>query len=346
MLGNSFRDQKKKQVAFVLILILCSLFIISKNTFADTPENAEKDKMPLIPTSIYGADDQGKYISDPANWVRNGYNVLIYEPFFSVRAQVFDQNGYKINHTVNYAVPKLGLTGEMFIFNPTHRCQKAVIQRPQVLTDNDYQVRIKAGRTRQRILVHVSPAGCDARGCHPIAPPRHVLEKQPTDFSHSRCNNCHSLAIKIHTKHYNKVSDDARGCNICHPHAGCLIGLDFKPTYDPHRNITCIDCHGTLSDSIKGAFKIRRERGLPRCDDCHDDDAYSYPKGNSFKESYGHGGVACINCHASTHLANHTAIGSNACASDCHTTQPYDSKMGPDCGRCHHSSFAPHLVKR
>ncbi|MGA1842461.1 MAG: hypothetical protein ACMUIU_17740, partial [bacterium] len=94
------------------------------------------------------------------------------------------------------------------------------------------------------------------------------------------------------------------------------------------------------------SFKMRAQRGLPRCDDCHKDKEYSYPKDISFKDSYGHGGVACVNCHAATHLASHTSIGYNACARACHTTQPYDSKMGPDCGKCHNSSVAPHLVKK
>jgi hypothetical protein len=234
----------------------------------------------------------------------------------------------------------------MFLFNTLNKCQKAIIPRPQIMTHTDYKVIIRAGKTSQTLTVHVRPAGCDARGCHPVAPPRHVLEKQSIDFCTSRCDNCHSFALKIHTKHYNKVPHDASGCYVCHPHRGCLIGLDFEPTYKPHCNMTCLDCHGTLSDSIKGAFKMRRQRGLPRCDDCHDDKEDVYPEKNTFKNSYGHGGVACINCHASTHLSVFTTIGFNACARYCHTTQPYDSKMGPNCAKCHNSSVSPHKVKK
>jgi len=325
---------------------ISTILIILMNSFADSPEITGKDETSLIPTNIYGADDKGKYFADPVTWVRNGYNVLIYDLNFSVRAQLFDQNGYKMSNVISYAIPKLGISGNMSIFNTTHKCQKATIQKPQVMAHTEHKVIIKAGTASQTILVHIGPTGCDAYGCHPIVPPKHVIEKQTTDNVKSRCNNCHNLALKIHTKHYNKVTNEASGCNICHPHIGCLIGLDFKTTYNPHYSMTCIDCHGSLYDSIKGSFRIKRERGLPRCDDCHDDKEYSYPKGNSFRDSYGHGGVACVNCHAATHLANHTTIGFNACARACHTTQPYDSKMGSDCGKCHNSSVAPHLVKR
>lgn len=341
-----YQDQIKKKVALILILILGSILNISINSIADQQGSPDKDETILIPTNIYGADDMGKYISDPVTWIRNGYNILIYDLSFSVRAQVFDQNGYKMSYIASYAVPELGLKGDMFIFNTKNKCQKAYIQRPHVITHNDFRVIIKIGKTSQTILVHVYPSGCDARGCHPVTPPRHVIEKQSTDCAKSRCNNCHDLALKIHTKHYKKVNDDASGCFICHPHRGCLIGLDFITTYKPHCNMTCIECHGTLYDSIKGSFRIRSERGLPRCDDCHEDKKYSYPQESTFKESYGHGGVACVNCHAATHLANHTSIGYNKCARACHTTQPYESKMGPDCGKCHNSSVAPHFVKR
>ncbi|MGA1791269.1 MAG: hypothetical protein ACMUIM_07270 [bacterium] len=349
MMGANFYQNKiRNKSAFILVLIIGTIFVISNNAFTDSPSNVGKDKSTLTPTNIYGSDDKGKYLTDPLTWVRNGFNVLIYDLNFTIRAQLFDQNGSKMNDVISYSVPELGLRGNMYIFNPIHKCQKADIQRPLPFVRSDYEVIINAGSVRQAILVHFGATGCDKPGCHPVSPPEHVIEKQSTDNIKSRCNNCHNLALKIHPKHYKKVPNDVKGCNICHPHSGCLIGRDFKVAYMPHimSNMTCIDCHGTLNDSIKGSFKIRSERGLPRCDDCHDDKEYSYPKGSLFKESYGHGGVACINCHAATHLASFMSIGANACARACHTTQSNDSKMGPDCGKCHNTSVAPHLVKR
>jgi hypothetical protein len=343
---NIYQNQIKKKIVLVLILILGSILNISTCSFADEQGNEVKETTILIPTNIYGADDKGKYITDPVTWIRNGYNILVYDLNFYIRAQVFDQNGNKIDYIADYALPELGLRGKMFIFNTKDKCQKAAIQRPHIIAYTDYEVIINAGKANQTILVHVFPAGCDARGCHPIVPPRHIIEKKPYDNVKSRCNNCHNHALKIHTTHYNKVANNVTGCYICHPHIGCSIGLTYETTYNPHYNLTCVNCHGTLDDVMKGSFKMRAQRGLPRCDDCHEDKEYSYPKESTFKDSYGHGGVACVNCHAATHLASHTSIGYNACARACHTTQPYDSKMGPDCGKCHNSSVAPHLVKR
>ncbi len=345
---NFYKNQMKNKLAFIYILIIGITIIISNNGFTVKLSNPGKNNITLNPTNIYGADDKGKYLTDPLTWVENGYNALIYNLNFVIRAQVFDQNGYKMSEVINYSIPKLGLKGNMSIFNTTHKCQKATLQRPLTMSHSSYEAIIYAGSANQTILIHFGPTGCDTHGCHPISPPKHVIEKQSTNNKKSRCNSCHDLAIKIHTKHYNKVPNNVRGCYICHPHSGCLIGRDFKIAYKPHNmsNLTCINCHGTLLDSTKGSFKIRSERGLPRCDDCHDGKEYSYPKGNLFKDSYGHGGVACINCHGASYLANFLSIGANSCASACHTTQSNDSKMGPDCGKCHNSSYAPHIVKR
>ena len=212
------------------------------------------------------------------------------------------------------------------------------------MSNRDYMVTINIGKAGKTIIAHCSPAGCDNPGCHMNAPPEHILQKQSHHPLKSRCNNCHNLALKIHPNHYRRVPHDANGCQVCHVNSSCLIGLRLKISYNPH-NKTCPDCHGTLNDSTKGLFRIRKQAGLPRCDNCHDKE-YSYPVRNSFKDSYGHGGVACINCHASTHLGNHTSIGYNACARACHTTQPYKKGMGVDCAKCHASSVAPHLVKK
>ena len=269
MMGaNFYQNQIRNKLSFILILIISTIFIISNNSFTDSPTSPGKDKPTLTPTNIYGADDKGKYLTDPLTWVRNGYNVLIYDLNFTIRAQVFDQNGFKMNDIISYAIPKLGLRGNMSIFNIIYKCQKATIQRPLIMSHSDYEVIIKASSVSQTILFHFGPTGCDNRGCHPIDPPKHVIEKQSINSKKSRCNNCHNLAIKIHTNHYNKVPNDVSGCHICHPYSGCLIGRDFKTTYKPHAmsNMNCIDCHGTLYDSIKGSFRIRGERGLPRCD--------------------------------------------------------------------------------
>ncbi|MGA1870870.1 MAG: hypothetical protein ACMUJM_20225 [bacterium] len=337
---------RKNILSFIVTLTCGAALLITVNSYAQSPEGDEKKGTALNPTNLYGADEKGMFYSDPVTWIRNNYNILIFDSTYSIRAQVFDQNGYTMNETIHYDVPgRFRQRGNMVLFNSVYKCQRATVERPRAIFNSANRINIQAGGVRQTIIVHVAPIRCDSFECHPLNPPRHVLEKKSNDGVQSRCDRCHDLAIKIHPLHYKKVANDGTGCFKCHPQSGCQIGLNFEDAYNPHRNKTCIDCHGTLYDSVNGSFRAKGQRGLPRCSNCHGEE-YAYLKENTFKDAYGHGGVACINCHSSTYLGNHTTIGYNSCATACHTTQPSDNKMGPDCGRCHNSSVAPHQVKR
>ncbi len=122
------------------------------------------------------------------------------------------------------------------------------------------------------------------------------------------------------------------GCYNCHPGktTQCLRGAMTN------QDIGCLECHGTLL-AVAGEFPLSDGRkrqpwlDLPRCESCHTGDALNH-QGNSmisklaytpgdpaatpllatnrrfaentgilYRNSTGHGGVACASCHGSPH---------------------------------------------
>ncbi len=122
------------------------------------------------------------------------------------------------------------------------------------------------------------------------------------------------------------------GCYNCHPGktTQCLRGAMTN------QGIGCLECHGTLL-AVAGEFPLtdgrKRQpwRDLPRCESCHTGDALNHQgsslisklvyapgdaaatpllagnrrfaenAGNLYRNSTGHGGVACASCHGSPH---------------------------------------------
>lgn len=123
-------------------------------------------------------------------------------------------------------------------------------------------------------------------------------------------------------------------CYACHP------GIRTQCQRDVHlgEGLQCMDCHGTMSD-VGNPARNPWVSDLPRCSDCHNRAGFEFEQpGKLYKDSVGHGGVACAACHGSPHaitpaltptdnlqanlLQGHSGV-INTCTV-CHTSQPDD----------------------
>jgi hypothetical protein len=66
---------------------------------------------------------------------------------------------------------------------------------------------------------------------------------------------------------------------------------------NPQINLTCIHCHGTMSQVAQNPNPWLNE---PRCDGCHTHPNYAQ-NNPLYRHSTGHGGIYCEACHDSTH---------------------------------------------
>ncbi len=136
-------------------------------------------------------------------------------------------------------------------------------------------------------------------GCH--AQPELGLPGQP---------GVSSLSVAMHRGHAPRMMDVVASvpkgiaCYACHP------GPDTQCLRDTHaqRQIFCANCHApkamdVMSEMLAVGDPARRPwMDMPRCDNCHHRPGYQYEQpGMLFKNSVGHGGLACEACHNSTH---------------------------------------------
>ncbi len=88
------------------------------------------------------------------------------------------------------------------------------------------------------------------------------------------------------------------GCYKCHPgtNTRCLRG-----TMANDHGMVCQDCHGSMSN-VANTINQGRVPWVdePACRTCHTA-TYGEPVGQLFRNSRGHGGVLCSNCHNSPH---------------------------------------------
>ena len=275
----------------------------------------------------------GEYCSDPIPWLQQGARVGIWPTNVPFRAQAVDANGYKVSGIFDYSVALTGETGTMALVDANDLVYQKAPYVPEGI-HYDYTVTVD-GVTGSGTL-NRDPAQCE--NCH-SSPPGHIAD--PATWG--KCRTCHDLGEVMMTKAYVKAGLTDQ-CYSCHP-TGCWDTDLHKTQF----NMWCTDCHGDLSQTIDGTFKISSMAGKPLCADCHDRLHKEPTKGVLFAESTRHGGMLCISCHDAPHrVVKPTNLGdgvNNNC-SGCHTTQPNDPKMGPNCGECHKSSWDPHLVTR
>ncbi len=108
------------------------------------------------------------------------------------------------------------------------------------------------------------------------------------------------FSYRIHDKHdfIDERIPGMNGCYKCHPgpNTKCLRGAMSQ-----QHGMTCQSCHGDMANV---ASSIRNGRvpwvNEPACGNCHLPQ-YAEPAGQLYRNSTGHGGVACEGCHGSTH---------------------------------------------
>lgn len=159
------------------------------------------------------------------------------------------------------------------------------------------------------------------------------------------------FSFRIHDQH--KFIDNSipgiNGCYKCHPgpKTQCLRGAMSQ-----QHGMTCQSCHGNMANVASTIEHNGRVPWVnePACGSCHLAQ-YAEPAGQLFRNSTGHGGVACEGCHGSTHAdfpAREAADNANSIALQgyegvvrectvCHVTTPAGS--GP------HGMAAPTAVE-
>jgi hypothetical protein len=105
---------------------------------------------------------------------------------------------------------------------------------------------------------------------------------------------------RIHEKHQfiDEEIPGMAGCYMCHPGANVQCS---RGTMATDHGMICQDCHGNLAN-VKNTIENGRIPWLdePACRTCHTT-TYGEPVGQLFRNSRGHGGVLCANCHNSPH---------------------------------------------
>lgn len=159
---------------------------------------------------------------------------------------------------------------------------------------------------------------CLGSGCH--SSESSILNSHPREAGFNPnarpilCAGCHAdpalgttgireakyFSFRMHDQH-KFMDEDFSGttlCYKCHPggQAQCLRG-----TMSTDFGLVCQDCHGSMSAMSSGIEHGRTPWVQePACRTCHTAQ-YGEPVGQLFRNSTGHGGVACAACHGSPH---------------------------------------------
>lgn len=107
-----------------------------------------------------------------------------------------------------------------------------------------------------------------------------------------------SFSAAMHGAHADRMGgvDLVENCYACHP------GVRTQCQRDIHlsNGITCTQCHGGMEAVANPARTPWVDE--PRCADCHTRAGFEFEQpGMLFRDSRGHGGVACYACHGSPH---------------------------------------------
>ncbi len=166
--------------------------------------------------------------------------------------------------------------------------------------------------------------GCLKSGCH--ASEQAILnEHDAVDGKFNRngpvlCASCHasnalgtvgmakakSLSFRIHNEHADKLdklgttkASKLAVCYNCHPGANAKCYRDVMLT-DGQK--VCQDCHGNMKEIANSIQERGRRPWLdePKCGSCHTT-KYAEESGKLYRESKGHGNLACSACHGSPH---------------------------------------------
>jgi len=224
----------------------------------------------------------------------------------------------------------LGLTGEFTFQDGRWRAEGIPVtpfpdatpnvenpyQLAEVIAWDASQVQLAASRP---VIPTSTEVNCVASGCHSSEQGILNQHEDVSGFDPAAtpilCAGCHAspalgtpgipeagyFSFRIHDQHkfLDETMPGLAGCQMCHPgpQANCLRG-----TMATDYGMICQDCHGDLqqvSGSIEHQGRVPWEEE-PACRDCHTAQ-YGEPVGQLYRNSTGHGGVACIACHGSPH---------------------------------------------
>jgi len=109
-----------------------------------------------------------------------------------------------------------------------------------------------------------------------------------------------SFSSAMHSAHADRLDDlpvdFGNDCYSCHPGRRAQCQRDIHSTL----GMDCVSCHGEMSDVGNPARTPWVDE--PKCADCHTRAGFEFEQpGKLFRESIGHGGVACFACHGSPH---------------------------------------------
>jgi hypothetical protein len=148
-----------------------------------------------------------------------------------------------------------------------------------------------------------------------------------------------SLSLAMHGWH--AAQDPEPTCYQCHPGATTRCS---RSTAHTAAGGNCASCHGTLDEMAAGLVAGRAPwTEEPACVTCHAGVADVDTGANLYRNSAGHGGVACTACHGSPHAmlpTNQVPGYPNADAYQEKQVQGYTSRVKTigSCGVCHSSS--------
>lgn len=145
-----------------------------------------------------------------------------------------------------------------------------------------------------------------------------------------------SLSRAMHGAHAPRMAQAKLDveCYACHP------GLRTRCLRSVHasKGMKCTDCHGNMTNVANPNRRPWLDE--PRCGECHERAGFEFEQpGVLYRNSRGHGGVACPTCHGSPHAITPTtteadnvqavalqgSAGKISKCTVCHTTQPGDS---------------------
>lgn len=109
-----------------------------------------------------------------------------------------------------------------------------------------------------------------------------------------------SFSSAMHLGHADRLgdlpSDFGNSCYACHPGRRAQCQRDIHSTV----GMDCVSCHGDMAEVGNPLRTPWVDE--PSCGDCHERPGFEFEQpGTLYRNSIGHGGVACFACHGSPH---------------------------------------------
>jgi len=239
--------------------------------------------------------------------------------FWSYEDQIFG-----VNLPDNIGLTGNGLSGEMVI-NGNAFSVTGVPLTPftdaNLVTEDPFQLALLNAfdgqnnliATTQNVMPVSNEINCVSSGCHSSEIAVLNAHEEEGGFNPNNtpilCASCHgsnalgipgtpglgSVSYVIHNKHKNETND----CYKCHPGPNTQCFRDVMHA----AGMVCQDCHGSVAQ-VASSIQNGREPWLqePQCGatTCHGA-TYAEEPGKLFRQSQGHAGLYCSNCHGSPH---------------------------------------------